>query len=360
MNARQFLNSSICKGAERWPIIRNTFYQFPRYLFPEFMKGVLRERNINNLFRFCILIYIIVFIPVFLIQAALAYKNGMFFPVTNGVKEFLEDYVNLVNYVILVEAYCISGCIFLYYCNNIDDLLKRTELTNHLELKPPDSSNIGSYLAILFVVLAALFGSAGYALEVQNHPNCWYVVDHTLLGISGYYYLYLNCLLLLFVSFIGVAHFSLFKTASSISRELRKIYNAKDTELLRPWGDEHNVRKWLAPFSTQILVSKLFVLSCILNLVSWKFGVPIGKMHAISVVVMIVIGMWIVTLPRYFVQYHIFRIRGKLEIMEYKDIRMPWIIGGSALIDMVLIAIIGKVLMQSNILMGFPGKILGG
>ena len=78
MNARQFVNSTVCAVLERSPAIGKAIYTIPLIFFPEFVKSV-NFRNISNPLQLGIVIYFIVFILVFFVQAALAYLNGVLF-----------------------------------------------------------------------------------------------------------------------------------------------------------------------------------------------------------------------------------------------------------------------------------------
>lgn len=357
MNARQFVNSAICVTLDRFPGFKATLFLFPKFFFPDFLRGV-KIREVNNPFALAVTIYFIVFFLVFLMQGLMANQhNAFFFPENfkhscfNNVEclnYFLGDYANLLNYTVLVEAYCISGCFFLIYTNNIENYLRSSEPIGHLDYSETESSFLGSAFSILFVLTFVLLGFCGYAMEIQSYPPHWYM--NTPQGpatFSGYYYLFVNLILLLFVAFVGIAHLGMFKTASSISKGLHAVRNSDNLDSLKAWIDDNKVKKWFAPFASQVLISKIFVLSIILNMTSWKMWEPnVGIMNTIAIVIMVIAGVWFVTLPRYYIQYQLFEIRKKCEVLEYKDIRTPWILGASAVVDIILIAIVTDLLLN--------------
>ena len=386
MNARQFINTVISTGLEKSSRVRATLYLFPKFLFPEFLKAA-RLQIIEGPVALAAIIYAIVFFLVFVVQAAFAYSNdalftqdvdisSCFLAETDCLQFFLGDFANLFNYIVLVEAYCISGVFFLIYSSNIDRLLISDDLAVQLKLSdPPPSTGRGAF-SILFVVFFVTIGSVGYALDVQSYPPHWYMnvlsepypapgeplSDELVMQLAGhYYYIFVNFLLLLFVGFVGVAHFGLFKTAGAISAGLRHVYNACEEHELEPLLDGKKINAWLAPLSTQILISKIFVLAIVLNMTSWKMWEgSAGLIQDLSIVIMVIVGIWIITLPRYFIQYHLFRIGQKCGIDDYRDIQMSWLLGASALVDLALITIAAKILFSAESIFEMIGGALAG
>jgi len=386
MNARQFVNTVVAAGLERYSTARATLYLFPKFLFPEFLKST-RLQIVESPFALAVIVYVIVFFLVFVVQAVFAYANDALFTEnvkisscfladTDCLQFFLGDFANLFNYVVLVEAYCISGVFFLIYSSNIDSLLNSDELAAQLKLSEPPPSIARGAFSVLFVIFFVTIGSVGYAVEVQSYPPHWYMnvisepypapgtplSDELVMQLAGhYYYIFVNFLLLLFVGFVGVAHFGLFKTAGAISSGLRQVYKACEEHELESLLDSKRINAWLAPLSTQILISKIFVLSIVLNMTSWKmWEASAGAIQDISIVIMVIVGIWIITLPRYFIQYHLFRIRKKCGIDEYRDIRMSWLLGASALADLALLTIAAKILFSAESIFEMIGAALTG
>ena len=387
MNARQFVNTVVSASLEKYPAARATLYSFPKFLFPEFLKSS-RLKIVKRPFALAFIIYAIVFFLVFVVQAVFAYFNDTLFTAegisvsscflaeTDCLQFFFGDYANLLNYVVLVEAYCIAGVFFLIYSSNVDHILIKDPLAAHLNLsEPPPSVGRGAF-SVLFVIFFVTIGSVGYALEVQSYPPHWYmnVISEPypapgaplsgalMLQLAGhYYYIFINFLLLLFVGFVGVAHFGLFKTAGAIAAGLREVHNACDEQDLAPLLDNEKMNAWLSPLSTQILISKIFVLAIVLNMTSWKmWEASAGVIQDISIVIMVIVGIWIITLPRYFIQYHLFRIRKACGIDEYRDIRLSWLLGASAFVDLALLAIASKILFSAESIFEMIGGALAG
>ncbi len=388
MNARQFVNTVVSAGLEKYPKARATLHLLPKFLFPEFLRAT-RLQIVKEPFKLALIVYAIVFFLVFVVQAAFAYANNSLF-ITESVKVsscflaetaclqfFLGDFANLLNYIVLVQAYCISGVFFLLFSANIDRLLTSDDLAVQLELSEPPPSVAGGAFSILFVIFFVSIGSIMYAADLQSYPPHWYMnvisasypapgerlfLSELWWQLAGhYYYVFVNFLLLLFVGFVGVAHFGLFKTAGAISTGLRRVYKACEEHELEPLLDSKKISEWLAPLSTQILVSKIFVLAIVLNMTSWRmWETSAGGIQDISIVIIVIVGIWIITLPRYFIQYHLFRIRRKCGIDEYRDIQMSWLLGASALADLALLTIAAKILFSAESIFEMIGSALGG
>jgi hypothetical protein len=407
VNARQFVNTVVSATLEKYDGVRGFLNLFPRFLFPEFLK-TKRLNLIRRPYQLSIIIYAVVFFLVFVVQAVFAAKNGRLhsgyidlvscLQGTNEecLKYFFSDVANLLNYVVLVEAYCIAGVFFLIYASNVDRMLSDDRMAEHMQLSRPPPSLAGGAFSVAFVVFAVTVMFLVYALEVQTYPPHWYMnfelqsttellsffsertasappdagaeaglsklPDNVAWQLRGhFYYLFLNYLLLLFVAFVGVAHFGLFKTAGAIATGLRRVYESCDGDEANIWLNNERINEWLAPFSTQILISKIFVLAIVLNMTSWKmWEKSAAAANDIAIVIMVIVGVWLVTMPRYFVQYHLFRIRKKCGADEYRDIRMTWLLGASALTDLFLLLIAGKILFNAESIFEMLGNALAG
>ena len=354
MNVRQFINSGFCAFAEQFPVTRRMLSLLPRFLSPDVLRVVRFHRRYSAL-KLIGFVYILICVVVFGVQAGLSLANGTFWVDENpSTKNFLEDRSNLFHYLIVVEAYCIAGMLFLRAQYNHREAFARSGLDDHLMLPDDKDHNLlWDALPIILILLSSLALSAGYAVDVQNYTTkYWYMQpDSDSFGFAGYYYLFVNFGLMAFIVTVGFSHLGLFKLAGKIAHALRKIYRSDDQVAISHWANASRPRKWLAPLSEQILFSKLFALSLLLNIVSWKTGQrDLGLMYTLAVLILSAGALWIVTIPRYFIQYQIFKIREKAGGHEYLDLRMPWIIGWSAMVDLILVVILGKVLLNPVII----------
>ena len=60
------------------------------------------------------------------------------------------------------------------------------------------------------------------------------------------------------------------------------------------------------------------------------------------------------------IQYHLFRIRQKCGVDEYRDIQMSWMLGASALADLALVTIAAKILFSAESIFEMIGDVLTG
>ena len=179
MTSRQCVANIVCFLFERLGWIRKVLSHFSSFMFPTFFKLPI-GKTIRELrgWRLVLGVYLFVWIPVFLVQAILALNNGQFFPDSNPItKMFLEDTENLINYLIICEAYCLLAFLYLRQAYTMGERLRDSGLQDHIQLpalpEPRPSSFIGGTVVLLF----ALFGAAGYAIEIKSYSNHYWFMD---------------------------------------------------------------------------------------------------------------------------------------------------------------------------------------
>lgn len=361
MNSKQFISSASIYLFEKYKYLKiffgglaNFFYpSFERFAIFQFIKSKLRKRSLIG-------IYVFIFVFLFCVQAVWAFYTGRFY-IDNDIltKNFLEDWVDIVNYTIICEIYIILGLEFLLHKYFIFSSLKESKfLPESFIPKKNKFSNLYG-LALIFII--ATFSSIGYTNEVNSYTHFyWFMATpppEVTFAENGFYYLFVNQLLMLFVIFVAANHLGLFNISSQLVSEIDKILNNDKNKLvldtdeqLKEWADDNLMKQRLLPFSKLILLSKAFVFVITINLLLWKYNQPqIKPMYELSVLVVAFFGIWVFAIPRYHIQYKIFLLLGKLGRNEYKDLRMPWIIGASAAIDVILISILIKTLMSDTI-----------
>lgn len=356
MNVKQFANSVICAAFQRFKWLRWVGAHFASWFFPSFLRIPL-----PNIIRFeprprkreFLWLYLIPFLVVFVVQGVLAFFEGRFWPDSDPLtKNFLEDAENLLDYILIVEAYVISGYLFLILSRDSENAIreKSHEIGVSIELKPEFKSG---WLACVAVLVAGMLGISGYAKELSEYSfHYWFMESHSpvTFGFSGYYYLYINAFLLTFVCWVGFSHFGLFLSAGRIAKAIRNVdLSSLSTNQRDKIEDSNWIKRWLAPMSWQLVASKVFVLSIVLNLITWKTNEPkAGAMFDLGVIFVALMGMWIFAIPRYFIQYQFFYVWKKMGLDEYKDLRLPWIAGIGAVIDFALISLAVNVLITDR------------
>jgi hypothetical protein len=345
MNAKQFIGSAVTHVVDLYPRIRRFFSDLAHFVYPDFERYPVFTESMGNI-KF-VYAYLFIFFFLFVMQAFWAYKYDRFWPDSDpSTKNFLEDWVDIINYVAICEAYLIIGYQFLKSSYRVTaKLIENGVLPPTQNIQ--DVSPIKNLSAVSLVLLSGIIATLGYFNEVKTYTyHFWFMQPSeyvVAMDSGGIYYIIISLLLMLFVSWVIFAHFGLFRIAGKISENLQLIHKMieKDSEEVTIWSDENIIKKMLHPFAVQILYSKAFVLVVTLNLLLWKYNDSnVSYMFDISVIVAAILGIWVFSLPRYYVQYYVFLIWQKIGKEEYKDMRMPWILGSSAFIDVVLIAIL--------------------
>ena len=167
----------------------------------------------------------------------------------------------------------------------------------------------------------------------------------------------INTFLAGFVIFVALLHLELFRWSSILSKAIRN-YDPEDDhdQVFMDKGDR--VKALFAPFTETAIWSKAFAMLLAINIYTWKdSGVAGGLSDDVDenswflrliFVLYIVIAIWIVSLPRYRVQYELFKLRHKNGVHEYFDIRMPWTIGWSVFIDVLLFLFFSTMIFGDN------------
>ena len=346
MNAKQFVNSGIVAVfrwcGDRWPRLRRGsrvaldlfFPRFVRLPVPDLFGGRASIRSM-------IAAYVVIVVVLAGVQGLWAALNGTFLPDDNlATRTFLEDHANLINYLILVPAYCLLGYAFLTQSYRTRSLL--------VERGVPiadrwDGVNVfrKGILGACAVLVIAFIGISVYAVEAREYRlQFWFMSSappNAQFGAAGFYYLFTNVFLLVFILWVAFSHFELARLGSDLAGILDRVIEEGDDTALREWEENDVVRSRLAPFSSFIVTSKFLVLTLFLNMLTWRLNEPsVTVMYGLGVLFVAVFGIWVFSLPRYSVQFRLFRIHERLGHQEYVDIRLPWAKGASAFVDVVL------------------------
>ena len=235
-----------------------------------------------------------------------------------------------------------SGWVFLRQAYTLrSDLIRSGALP---EPASPSRPRWGSMLGILLVLLISCLASAGYALEVQKYSRWYWFMSsgppHIVLGGAGYYYLLVNALMMLLVVWVAFAHLGMITVGGEITSTLQIALETNDRTQLAAWEDEHEVRKRLRPLAWHIVIAKAFILFLMLNLVVWRVQeTGVGKMYILGVFLAGIVGIWLFSLPRYSIQLVAPPdSRENAGKADYRDLREPWPLGLSALLDVLLLS----------------------
>lgn len=309
-------------------------------------------------------VYVITFFICFVMQAAIAhYDGGMLMPNKNTNRvEFFEDYYNMLNYFLVVPLYFVAG---FGYMTSLFSLKERMIQNRYLAIDDTSKPYLSGLLACGIVILILILAQAQYAYDVQHKATVLFWFHGTEIESAfqfrGYVYLLVNAILATFVISVALLHLELFRWSSDIATAIKNRTPADDVAEDSFWCNGCEVKKVFSPFTETAIWSKLFAVTLAINLYTWKMsgvnGNPNTGDNAIFVniifIVYIVLALWIVSLPRYRIQYEIFKLRRKMNMHEYMDIRMPWTLGWSAFIDFLLIAFLSHAVIGSEFIKFF-------
>ena len=92
------------------------------------------------------------------------------------------------------------------------------------------------------------------------------------------------------------------------------------------------------PFSSLYALSKVFIVLILANLYTWRAAKPlfVGTLE-VTVLVVALLGVAVVSFPRYHIQYRLFQLWRANGIEEYPEIRHPLARGTASLADVLIL-----------------------
>ena len=330
-------------------------FLYPDYkILPNFRWFNNKKKIVNEIF----FLYFFLLIILFIVPGIWSLANQRFFPDNNpGTINFLEDTENLWNYLLVCQLYVIIGYFFIKNSLNLEESLKKNGFSNIVDISGINKEHKSQkgYIGFLLLILLTLYFSAGYAYDItyKSSVTYWFMeVDNENLKYTrlGFYYFFINYLLLLFVLSVGFAYIGFTNKIGVISMKIKSLCKTSSIdELKNRWNDESELKTYLAPISVLVFLAQLFVVILALNLVLWNINSQgIGTNYSASVFALILFGVWLFTLPRYYINYQIFMIWQKIGKHEYKNLNLPWLIGASSLIDIILFSVLLKNLISES------------
>ncbi len=327
---------------------------FPKMGYERIRLDLLRPSTFASL-------YLVSFFYCFVAQAAFCYRDGVFFADASTERlEFLEDYYNLFNYTIVVPAYVMAGAGLLVSLFAMDKRMTETSSGLGFEVRNESKPYVSGVLSIALLVFIILVTQAQYAFSVQTEATVFFWFHGTNIDsafpLRGHFYLMVNAVLSAYVAGIAILHLELFRWASELSRSLREHAGRRADAADSLWVNDNKIKELFVPFTETALWSKAFAVALAVNLYTWKQSgvnsdVATGT-NALYVntifVIYTAIVVWVVALPRYRVQYEIYRVRKSLGVHQYSDIRMPWVLGWSGLIDFLLLAFLSNAIFGND------------
>lgn len=391
MNSKQFVSSLIFRGADfgvaRLPWLGPVIALPLRLVFPT----MAYERVSFSSMRASILlsVFLVGVMICFGLQALLAAFEGklgdwdlVFTPTPPAGARilFLDDIYNLMNFTLIVPLYLVAGTGFMISLFSLRERIfpraRQIGMTLDDTLKPL-LSGVGAVAA--FIVLL-IYTQSGYAVDVTaNSDHFFWFHGETRRGPltrNGYAYLVINTFLASFVILVALLHLEMFRWSRVLSRGIKTYASAKDQSenLFLNNGDQ--LKELFSPFTETAIWSKAFAMILAFNIFTWKLsGVSGGSEYLVEgtgadydntwffrfiVVIYLVLVLWIVSLPRYRLQYELFKLRKEQGIHEYLDIRMPWTIGWSVFIDVLLLFFFSVAVFGSNDLMNLTMSLFEG
>ena len=293
-----------------------------------------------------------------LINAAASLWRGTFFPDGNDfTKQFLEDWPDLLNYLVLCPLYVLIALQFVTHAARLD--IELAPVWTVLSGKPSKIAEASSVhiigIAVLSMAISILFITK-YMREFLSYRSTYWPIsvgDNGVrtLGSHGIYYASLNVVLNLFMVVPGLYHFRMLRVAHRFGSLAQSTSSLSSGNLSNSLDSEDRARAALKPLSDTLALSKALIAVFMLNAITWSRNEP--EAHGtldITVLALLFLGIGLFAYPRYHIQYWLYRKWNTDKSAKYPDIRQPLAAGVNALADSIMLGTAAVALFLETIL----------
>jgi len=248
--------------------------------------------------------------------------EGRFFPVPgNGILEFWEDHVNVVNYLVVCPAYVGAGSALIHVT-----LQHWSRLTDHAEQLGADIRPnwwTGPAVAFLILGVSSLMTAnyVGNTLDPSIYRDQYWFIEgvgpsgQRMLGALGVYYAVLNFSLLTFTLTVLGAFLSMISAAVQFGSSL-----TQDIEI-SPAVFGH-FRDAVGGFTTAYVCTKVVLAAYMANALTWQLAHLKATWNLILTGALLSILAFIVLpLPRFGIEHQWLKIQS-LRTEKSKDLRL--------------------------------------
>ncbi|MHA7842386.1 MAG: hypothetical protein ACX93I_03645 [Winogradskyella sp.] len=291
------------------------------------------------------------------INVTWTYFNGTLFPSESENPEmlyFYKDYWNLILYTLVCPTYVGLTCwlvvVVVKGWGDIKDFRdNETEIDNEV-IEPRSKFGYLKAIFLGFLILSVAFAlTTNYINDIEKLANntekvfestgdlvnskvkyYWFFTEddngNYKLGSLGVYYFLLNYSLLM-ITLIALTFFM------SIYKIMMGVGKALETKQTIGKLDFMTLKTKLAAFTEAYILAKGLVVVYIINIIIWIQS-PLGENATdqniqVAVILMGIIGVFMVSIPRYYVELQWYRLKNKSNLentanLDYEDLRPFW------------------------------------
>ncbi len=286
------------------------------------------------------------FIFTFVAISVMCYYSGTLYGDKKNHYYFVEDLPNIINYVLIVPLYVGMGSYILSVISEGYLHLKSLAINGSNSAILPKGSV--SFIIIVTISLSALI-TIQYINEVLD-PNIypkhfWFVTNlaesgERLFNYLGVYYTIITFSLLVFTIITISCFLGFFILAISIGNKLLEQKSIDEINL-------DDLKLQLKYFIDVSIATKIIAAIFMLNAFTWHFQFPNDSFNLkLMLLALLILGVFIVTLPRYYIELKLYGLNIKklksegidLNKASYSDLRPRKIKILSIIIDSTIIA----------------------
>jgi len=260
-------------------------------------------------------------------------------------RNFLEDWPNLINYLILCPTYILVSIAFIHNSMGIKQKIYDTNLFKTLEITFNRARQKKLYIFYFILpFILSLLAIAFYGSELEEYKYKFWFENGAgrFEKVVNYYYLFYSIVLLLIILTAASFHFEVFAVAKSFGKKIKSYCiknNKKDIEELPDeLFEKESIKKIFSEYTSLYTLSKILVIIVLINMYTWKAQDPdFWGMLDFTIVALSVLGAAIVSYPRYHIQYWIYKVWKEKDRDEYPDIRNSLSTGFANFADVLIL-----------------------
>jgi len=300
----------------------NVFFNFYRKIplkYRKYFENILYNLSLNNEINFSPLIdkeqykkafwngALITFFFCFVVISVWTAIEGTLYGTDINKIYFINDYANLVNYIILCPLYIgLNSMLICLTLKGWINLKKIPEKFFSRNAKKPILPF--SILTVIVLSLSTVF-TINYIYECQNPSTYqkiyWFIEainknGERIFSALGIYYILLT-FILFNISILAIMFFlPIFLFSIEIGKSIKKI---KGNEVI-------NINLLKENLSYFKIVAKGLIVIYMLNLITWKWQNPEGSINFLIMAVLLTFfGIFFVSIPRYYIEFELIKYK---------------------------------------------------
>lgn len=273
-------------------------------------------------------IFFISFVVVFILSYIVIFVWANLIGVYDGHNDwfyyFSEDISNHINYIILVPLFVSLGILFFVEASQsfhkYEEIAKEGQQNTFNELRPLNK-RVGIAIIIFLIGTPLIINYISTLQNKEIYEKTFWMFDPKIFlyrvttSLTYYYFLLNGLLIYLFVAFASIFVGYFLITLSAIDRILKKYENIDDGISIS------QIKQIFSTFCRASVFAKATASVLMLNMFTWQAQEyeKIEFNSVLLIVLLLIFGVFITTLPRYWLELRLYDIDLKKKLQNYVE-----------------------------------------